>query len=111
MLGNNSWRSNKHNEKKTENELTQNMVKKMYRWKRMPMHIDEWIEFKWRILVWLEYFEQYKKLKNSNIKSKKLQKLIIEVQKTKRKKQKVYFMPKSIECAHRKYEKVNTHKK
>jgi len=86
MLGNNSWRSNKHNEKKTENELTQNMVKKMYRWKRMPMHIDEWIEFKWRILVWLEYFEQYKKLKNSNIKSKKLQKLIIEVQKTKSKK-------------------------
>jgi len=27
------------------------------------------------------------------------------------KKQKVYFMPKSIECAHRKYGKVNTHKK
>ena len=25
------------------------------------------------------------------------------------KKQKVYFMPKSIECAHRKYKKVNTH--
>jgi len=24
------------------------------------------------------------------------------------KKQKVYFMPKSIECAHRKYKKVNT---
>jgi len=23
---------------------------------RMPMHTDEWIEFKWRILVWLEYF-------------------------------------------------------
>jgi len=31
---------------KTENEWTQNMVKKMYRWKRMPMYIDEWIEFK-----------------------------------------------------------------
>jgi len=27
------------------------------------------------------------------------------------KKQKVYFMPTSIECAYRKYEKVNTHKK
>jgi len=26
------------------------------------------------------------------------------------KKQKVYCMPKSIECAYRKYEKVNTHK-
>jgi len=56
---------------------------------------------------------------------KKLQKLINEVQKKtkqnrkqdktetnrKCKKQKVYFMPKSIECAHRKYEKVDTHKK
>ena len=59
-------------------------------------------------------FNNTKKLKNSNIKSKKVTKLINEVQKkTKqnRKKQKVYFMPKSIECAHRKYEKVNTHKK
>ena len=28
-----------HNAKKTENEWTQNMVKKMYWWKRMPMHI------------------------------------------------------------------------
>jgi len=27
------------------------------------------------------------------------------------KKQKVYFIPKSIECAHRKYEKVDIHKK
>jgi len=27
------------------------------------------------------------------------------------KKQKVYYMPKSIECAYRKYEKVDTHKK
>ena len=46
-------------------------------------------------------------------KVKKLQKLISEVQKkTKqnRKKQKVHFMPESIECAHRKCEKVNTHK-
>ena len=25
------------------------------------------------------------------------------------KKQKVYFMPKSIECGHRKYKKVNLH--
>ena len=54
--------------------------------------------------------------KNEKImkKVKKLQKLINEVQKkTKqhRKKQKVYFMPKSIAYAHRKYEKVNTHKK
>ena len=42
--------------RKTKNEWTQNMVKKMYRWKRMPMYIDEWIEFKWRNMVWLEYF-------------------------------------------------------
>jgi len=45
---------------------------------------------------------------------KKLQKLINELQKkTKqhRKKQAVYFMLESIEYAHRKYEKVNTHKK
>ena len=54
VLRNNSWRSNKHDEKKTENEWTQNMVKKMCRWKRMPMYLDEWIEFKWRNLVWLE---------------------------------------------------------
>ena len=27
----------------------------MYSWKRMPMYIDEWIGFKWRNLVWLEY--------------------------------------------------------
>jgi len=47
-------------------------------------------------------------------KGKKIQKLINDVQKkTKqnRKKQKVYFMPESIEYAHRKCEKVNTHKK
>jgi len=47
-------------------------------------------------------------------KVKKLQRLIHEVQnKTKqnRKKQKVYFMPESIEYAHRKCEKVNTHKR
>ena len=48
---------------KTKNEWTQNMVKKMYRWNRMPMYTDEWIEFKWRNLVWLEYFQQYKKIK------------------------------------------------
>ena len=54
-------------------------------------------------------FSSTKKLKNNNIK-----KLINEVQKkTKqnRKNKKMYFMPKSIECAHRKCEKVNTHKK
>jgi len=28
-----------------------------------------------------------------------------------RKQQKVYFMPESIECAHRKCDKVNAHKK
>jgi len=44
------------NTKTKENEWTQNMVKKMYRWNRMPMYTDEWIEFNWRILVWLEYF-------------------------------------------------------
>jgi len=32
------------------------MEKKMYKWNRMPMYTDEWIEFKWTILVWLEYF-------------------------------------------------------
>ena len=45
---------------------------------------------------------------------KKLQKLIKEVQKKKRKTEKnkrCTYMPKSIECAHRKYEKVNIHKK
>ena len=59
-------------------------------------------------------FNNTKKLKNSNKKSKKLPKLFNDVQKkTKqnRKKQKVCFMPKSIECVHRKYEKVDTHKK
>ena len=78
------------------------MVKKMYRWKRMPMYIDEWIEFKWRNLVWLKFFSNTKKLKNSNKKIKKLQKLINEVQKKTtqdRKKQIVYFMPESIEYA------------
>jgi len=57
------------------------------------------------------------KLKNSNKKIEKLQKLINEIEKKtkqnrkKPKKQKAYFMPKSIECAHMKYERVNTHKK
>ena len=58
-------------------------------------------------------FGNTNKLKSSNEKVKKLQKLINEVQKkTKqnRKKQKVYFMPESIEYAHRKCEKVNTQK-
>ena len=63
MLRNNSWKSNKHNEKKNKNEWTQNMVKKMYRWNRMPMYTDKWIEFKWRNFVWLEYYKQYKKIK------------------------------------------------
>jgi len=44
-----------------------------------------------------------------------LQKLFDEVQKktkqNRKKQKKVYFIPKSIDCAHRKYEKVNTHKK
>ena len=30
--------------------------KKVYKWNRMPMYTDEWIEFKWWILVWLGYF-------------------------------------------------------
>ena len=76
------------------------------------MYIDEWIEFK----IWCgqSIFSNTKRLKSSNKKVKKLQKLINEVQKkTKqhRKKQEVYFMPESIEYAHRKYEKVNTHTK
>ena len=57
--------------RKTKKEWTQNMVKKMYRWKRMSMYMDEWIQFKWRNLVWLEYFSNTKNLKNSNKKSKK----------------------------------------
>jgi len=56
-----------------------------------------------------------KKFKNStNKKVKKLQKLIKEVQKKKRKTEKnkgCPYMSRSIECAHRKYEKVNIHKK
>ena len=59
-------------------------------------------------------FSNTKKLKNSNIKSKKVRKTYEVQKKTKqnKKKQKVYFiMPKSIECAHKKYKKVNTHKK
>ena len=60
-------------------------------------------------------FSNIKKLKNStNKKVKKLQKLIKEVQKKKSKTEKnkeCTYMPRSIECAHRKYEKVNVHKK
>ena len=60
-------------------------------------------------------FSSIKKLKNStNKKVKKLQKLIKEVQKKKSKTEKnerCTYMLKSIECAHRKYEKVNVHKK
>ena len=79
------------------------------------MYTDEWIEFKWRILVWLKYFQQYKKIKNStNKKVKKLQKLIKEVQKKKSKTEKnrgFTYMSRSKESAHRKYEKVSVHKK
>ena len=58
-------------------------------------------------------FSNIKKLKNGNKKVEKLQKLINEVQKktSKTEKTKGVLMPKSIECAHRKYEKVNIHKK
>jgi len=56
-----------------------------------------------------------KKLKNStNKKVKKLQKLIKEVLKKKSKTEKnkgCTYMSRSIECAHRKYEKVSVHKK
>jgi len=38
-----------------DNRQTQNMVKKMYRWKSMPMYTDEWIKFNWRYLGWLKY--------------------------------------------------------
>jgi len=50
VLKNNGWISNKHNKK---NEQAQNMVKKMYSWKRMPMYTNERIRFNWRYLVWL----------------------------------------------------------
>ena len=57
-------------------------------------------------------FSNIKKLKNSNKKVEKLQKLINEVQKktSKTEKTKGVLMPKSIECAPRKYEKVDIHK-
>ena len=66
---------------------------------------------------WCGYniFSNIKKLKNStNKKVKKLQKLIKEVQKKNkqnRKNKRCTYMPRSIKCAHRKYEKVNVHKK
>ena len=60
-------------------------------------------------------FSNVKKLKISTNKTvKKLQKLVKEVQKKKRKTEKntgCTYMPRSIECAHRKYEKVLVHKK
>ena len=58
-------------------------------------------------------FSNTKKLKNSNEKVENLQKLINEVQKKKAKliKTKGVLMPRSIECAHRRYEKVNIHNK
>ena len=48
-----------------------------------------------------------KSLKNTNKKVEKLQKLINEIQKkkAKQKKTKGALMPKSIECAHKKYKK------
>jgi len=66
-------------------------------------------------LVWLEYFSNIKKFKNStNKKVKKLRKLIKDVQKKKkqnRKNKRCTYIPRSIECAHRKHEKVNILKK
>ena len=60
-------------------------------------------------------FSNIKKAKNStNKKVKKLQKLIKEVQKKKSKTEKnkgCTYMSRSIECAHRKHEKVSVHKK
>ena len=60
-------------------------------------------------------FSNIQKLKNStNKKVKKLQKLIKEVQKKKSKTEKnkgCTYMSRSIECAHRKYEKKSVHKK
>jgi len=67
--------------------------------------------------IWCGYsiFSNTKRLKSSNKKSKKLQKLINEVQKkTKQNRKKiksVLHAGKHIEYAHRKCEKVNTHKK
>ena len=52
--------------------------------------------------------------KSTNKKVKKLQKLSKEVQKNKsktEKKQGCTYMSRSIECSHRKYEKVSVHKK
>jgi len=46
------------------------------------------------------------RIKQSKTESKTKQKKTKSV-----KKQKLYFIPKSIECAHRKYEEVDTHKK
>jgi len=48
VLRNNSWRSNKYNEKKNRKRMNaehgeENVQENV---KRMPMYIDEWIEFK-----------------------------------------------------------------
>jgi len=59
-------------------------------------------------------FSNTKKLENSNKKVKSYKNLLMRYERKKsktEKKQKVYFMPKSIEYAHRKCEKVITHKK
>ena len=56
VLRSNSWRSNKHNEKKNKKRMNAEHGEEMNSWKRMPMYMDEWIEFKRRNLVWLEYF-------------------------------------------------------
>jgi len=48
VLRNNSWRSSKHGEKKNKNKKRVNAEhdEQRYGGKRMPMCIDEWIEFK-----------------------------------------------------------------
>ena len=60
-------------------------------------------------------FNNINKLKNSNKKVKKLQDKLMRYKRKKAKQKKnktCTYMPKSIECAHRKYEKVvYTHKK
>ena len=56
------------------------MLKKMYRWERMPVYTDEWIKFDWK------EFGVVKNMFKQNMKIKKQQKLINEVQKNKQNK-------------------------
>ena len=71
------------------------------------MCTDEKIEFSGGFWCGQNIFSNTKNKKNSNKEVEKLQKLNEVQNKAKQKKTKGVLTPKSIECAHRKYEKVN----